>query len=100
LTPSALTELLAIFEESTRDYLSGLKQALAVGDAEEVGRLAHQRKGRGAALGALALSNAGRTLEVKAKQAAHAPLSTDELDRLAEIAAASQSELRVQLLAA
>jgi HPt (histidine-containing phosphotransfer) domain-containing protein len=59
-----------------------------------------QLKGSGAALGVLALSDACRSLELKAKQTAQAPVSTDELDRLAEIAAASQSELRVQLLAA
>jgi PAS domain S-box-containing protein len=94
---AALTELLAIFEQSTDDYLSGLEQAGAAGDADEVCRLAHQLKGSGAALGALALSDACRTLEQRAKQAAVSP---DEVRRLAEIAAASQSELRVALLAA
>ena len=97
---ASLTELLAIFEQSTQDYLSGLQQAVTVGDTTEVCRLAHQLKGSGAALGALTLSEACRSLELKAKQGAEPPLSTEELDRLAEIAAASQSELRVQLLAA
>jgi signal transduction histidine kinase/CheY-like chemotaxis protein/CHASE3 domain sensor protein len=100
LDAAALTELLAIFEQSTQDYLSGLQHAVTADDTEEVCRLMHQLKGSGAALGALTLSDACRSLELKAKQGATPPLSADELGRLAEIAAASQSELRVQLLAA
>ncbi len=92
---AARAELLELFEQSSREALESLQEAVAGADTAEVRRLAHRLKGSGASLGALALSRACGALELRAGESVVTP---NDLAELADILARSVSDLRNQLL--
>ena len=61
-------EVIALFLEETVDLLAGLQEAVVQGDTKRMQRLAHTLKGSSATLGAMALSELGKELEIMGRQ--------------------------------
>ena len=63
--PAFVAEMAQLFLEETRDALSRLKQASALGDWKLVNRIAHSLKSSAATLGVMRLSASCRALELE-----------------------------------
>jgi two-component system, sensor histidine kinase and response regulator len=68
--------LLGKFAASQKDFPAQLRAALAAGESETAGRLAHSLKGLAGNLGAMDLAAQAATLESAVKDAPHAELET------------------------